>query len=596
MDLPPDSLESYLRAVENKIKCLEESAHAMKVYRNTLVPISCLPTEILSIIFCLLPSFEVLDIESCRPILSSPASHVCHRWREISLNLPYLWSRINFTKLTPAGAAVMLVRAKTAPLYLEALTIQWNRAKFKAFKEQVEAHIHHIRHLSILGTRKHLKIFGQLVLSAPSLELLSIDDRQSARVLSPVIMPDSLFDGIAPKLTYLRLYNCGIRWQSPLLKGVRDLELILLPAGPAHARIKFYSWLRALKQMPQLERLVLHGGIPSDLVVLSEGLKLTVDLPSLTEFSISASVGECAVVLAHLVLPALTRLCVDALIDLDLSVFGSVNDLIQCVAQNAHGPQDTEALQSLFIGDNKGRADFVAWTMPRQDSGDGLHRSIDLPDRTRPARLEFSIQRQYWPSSASEIPVDIQQYNALLAALPLNSVMSLTVKGCTPLSKEDWRSHVSRWHKLERVRLFYAAVAAFRGMFEDAALAVLGGPLFPSLEELILSDISLNAQRVYYLRDMLMECVEIGILLGILDLRTCTAAASDRAVQLLSEIVVDVQGPVMKESGDLNGRRRGSAGVLGEEGGGDEEGDEEPGFHDVPTAEFRRILGFASGR
>lgn len=234
--------------------------------------------------------------------------------------------------------------------------------------------------------------------------------------------------------------------------------------------------------------------------------------------------------------------------------------------------------------------------MPRQDSGDGLHRSIDLPDRTRPARLEFSIQRQYWPSSASEIPVDIQQYNALLAALPLNSVMSLTVKGCTPLSKEDWRSHVSRWHKLERVRLFYAAVAAFRGMFEDAALAVLGGPLFPSLEELILSDISLNAQRVYYLRDMLMECVELGIPLGTLDLRTCTAAASDRAVQLLSEIVVDVQGPVMKESGDLNGRRRGSAGVLGEEGGGDEEGDEEPGFHDVPTAEFRRILGFASGR
>jgi hypothetical protein len=32
-------------------------------------------------------------------------------------------------------------------------------------------------------------------------------------------------------------------------------------------------------------------------------------------------------------------------------------------------------------------------------------------------------------------------------------------------------------------------------MFEDAA--VLGDPLLPSLEKLILSDISLNAQKVY---------------------------------------------------------------------------------------------------
>ena len=83
-------------------------------------------------------------------------------------------------------------------------------------------------------------------------------------------------------------------------------------------------------------------------------------------------------------------------------------------------------------------------------------------------------------------------------------------------------------------------------MFED--VAVLEDPLFPSLEELILVDISLNAQKVYYLCDMLIECVELGIPLGTLNLRTCIA--SNRAVQLLSEIVVDVWGPVKKESGD----------------------------------------------
>lgn len=101
-------------------------------------------------------------------------------------------------------------------------------------------------------------------------------------------------------------------------------------------------------------------------------------------------------------------------------------------------------------------------------------------------------------------------------------------------------------------------------MFKDAA--VLGDPILPSFEELILVDISLNAPEVYYLCDMLIERVEPGIPLGMLDLRTCVAGTK-RAVQLLSEIVVDVYAPVKKESGDLSGRRWGSAGALGEEEG-----------------------------
>ena len=523
MDLPvslPDSLERHFHATEDLIECLEKCTRVMKVYRNTLVPISCLPTEILSVICSLLTSqasLEAVNFESSLPTPSFSISHVCHRWREISLNLPYLWSFVNLTKLTPAGAAVMLARAKMAPLHLEVETIKWNKAKFKAFKEQINAHMHHIRHLGMTVKPNHLKMFGQLVSSAPSLQLLSICNQEPLFVILPVIIPDTLFNGVAPNLTYLVLYNCGIRWQSPLLKGLRDLELF---SFPARARTTLHSWLRALKRMPQLESLVLRRGVPCDLVVLSEGLKLTVDLPSLTELSILGSVSECAVVLAHLVLPALTRLCIIA--KNDLSAYGSVNDLIQCVAQNAHGSQDTEALQSLFIQNNKTQTDFVAWTMPRQDSDDALRGPIDLPNRTRRTRLEFSIQRQY--EQPYRMPMNIQQYNALLAALPLNSLTRLTVKGRTPLSKDDWRSHALRWHKLERVRLGYDVVPAFQRMFEDAA--VLGDPLLPSLEELILSDISLNAQKVYYLCDMLIKCVELGIPLRTLDLRTCTAAQS----------------------------------------------------------------------
>ena len=107
---------------------------------------------------------------------------------------------------------------------------------------------------------------------------------------------------------------------------------------------------------------------------------------------------------------------------------------------------------------------------------------------------------------------------------------------------------------------------------------MLGDPLLPSLEELILVDISLNAPKVYYLCDMLIERVELGVPLRTLDLWTCNVA--NRGVQLLSEIVVDVQGPVKKESGDLSGRRRGNAGAVGEEGRRDEK-DSEDGFDRV---------------
>jgi hypothetical protein len=246
----------------------------------------------------------------------------------------------------------------------------------------------------------------------------------------------------------------------------------------------------------------------------------------------STRVDTAAVLLAHLILPALTISWVNA------KVYSSgsekLDHLIQCVAQNAHGLQDTEALQSLFIWGSNRRAAFVAWTMPRQDFDGGFRSTIDLRDRVHPARLEFSILTEFL-SFGKDI---IQRYNALLAALPLNSITSLTVKGSTPLRKEDWRSHTSGWHKLERVRLFRDAVPTFRGMLEDTA--VLGDPLLPSLEEIALVDITLNAPKVHYLCDMFMECVELGIPLRMLDIRTCRVA--NGVVKLFSEIVSCEEG------------------------------------------------------
>jgi hypothetical protein len=54
---------------------------------------------------------------------------------------------------------------------------------------------------------------------------------------------------------------------------------------------------------------------------------------------------------------------------------------------------------------------------------------------------------------------------------------------------------------------------------------------------------------------MLIELEELKIPLRTLDLRTCIVA--NRAVQVFSEIVADVQGPVKRESGNVGKKRRG---------------------------------------
>jgi hypothetical protein len=74
-------------------------------------------------------------------------------------------------------------------------------------------------------------------------------------------------------------------------------------------------------------------------------------------------------------------------------------------------------------------------------------------------------------------------------------------------------------------------------MLEDAPRRE---PLLPSLEELVLNHVWLGVKKAYYLYDMLIDLVELDIPLRTLDLRKCNT--SDRAVQLLSEIVVDVWG------------------------------------------------------
>ena len=263
-----NSRKHLQQAIDAEIKSLQKSIRALTLRRNALSPISSLPPEIFEAIFTFLclPVLEgkMSDHHQARLLVS----HVCHQWREIALNHPFLWSNIDFINPSLAGATEILARVKSVPLYLEARVphFNWDDAQFSTFRKALQAHISDVCHLSISAELIRLhKTLGGLTSPAPTLEYLSLFSRGgywNSETGDHLFIPDTLFRGSAPKLSRLKLFNCEISWSSTLLKGLKHLEM-----RSPKPRPKIAAWLDALDDMSQLKTLILHSASP----IASEG-------------------------------------------------------------------------------------------------------------------------------------------------------------------------------------------------------------------------------------------------------------------------------------------------------------------------------------
>ena len=554
---PRRSREHQRKAIDAEIKSLELTLKALKHRRNALAPISSLPAELIAAIFSYLrlppntSPFSSLPIQLAGgifPSILSPgewpgdrpmdwlcATHVCHQWREIALNDPLFWNRVDFTHLTSAGAAEILTRAKEMPLHLEASNTFWDKfwkddARRGAFEEELQSRCSYICDLRIKAEDFHLgSVFDRLNSPAPILESLSLSQGFAWLTIS---VPDTIFNGTVPRLSRLELRNVNISWNSPLLKGLRYFK-ISIPAD--HARPRLAVWLDALDEMPSLESLVLHSASPIA-PPFPIDIERAVTLPSLTHLDISASARDCALALAHLTLPALTKLFLTA--ESYRQDGSDVQNLFPYVAQHASGPQDTQPLQSAFIQRKGIVTTALAWPVPDMDIKVNMDDPAGFLSMALSARVALFI--------ISDTPIQPHSrhrdhLNTLMTALPLDSVVTLTVRHYTHLDTQFWLRHAPKWTLLQRVELTHFEAHGFgelllqgNGSCED--------PLLPSLTELVLIDVTLSERRTLRLCDALMARVEQGVPLETLDLRL-SQATSD-AVDLLEEIVVDVLEPI----------------------------------------------------
>ena len=532
-----DSPECLRRAIDDELESLEKSARTLKLRRNALAPISRLPPETIAIVF----SFLSLPREYVRLFSGDKqdnlswlrVSHVCHRWREIALNQPRFWSRIDFTTLTSAAATEVLSRSKMAPLELEAnlSCVHWGKDRLDAFREQLATHVSHTCRLSITADGHDLQsVVARLTSPAPTLEWLSlvVEDETYLRlgISAKVNIPHVLFDGTAPRLSRLQLDHCDINWMSPLFKGLRNLELQTLQTRPSLG-----EWLDAMEEMQQLETLVVNYATPKAPPVgtpVSDPTRV-ITHPSLTKLILSASASDCTLALAHLVLPALTKVRVD--VTSDLPGGDDVRALIPHFSRNAHGPRDGEPLRSILVSGEPSLTEVVMWTAGGADME--VQNPVSLIGATLTARAIFTASGHTW-----RFGTDVEIFDATLAALPLGSLNTLTVQNSSRFTERLWLAHAPRWPLLERVRLVGTVVKSFTTVL--AKQTPSEGPLLPSLTKLSLLN-TLHTDDMSQLLDMLTKRVEQGVPLEALDLRACEA--TDQAVRLFGEIVVDVQGP-----------------------------------------------------
>ena len=498
--------------------------------------IFCLPPEIMDLIFSFL--YLAPGLKSRDRLGWLNIAHVCHQWRDIALNQPRFWSYIDITTLTLAGANEMLVRSKNAPLHLVANFYRYHRdsKRLDAVRKQLEAHISHIQSLNIYSHPLPLsRTLVRLTTSpAPALESLSLCARRELRMqreaLAPIEIPPTLFDSTAPRLTRLEFDNCYISWSAPLFKGLRHLKLLYRDDAE---RPDLQSWRDAMCEFSRLESLVLHAATPVAPQIITPIRVKLITLPSLTRLHLSDSANCCALALSHLVLPSL------AWLHIEVSSSHPHGDDIQTVLPHfvlsAHGHQDTMPLQSMVVDVCSHRIDILLWTVP--DAGMDYHDYGSFAGASPSARAVFTAHSSFWDTGAST-----GVCRAILSALPVSSLVTLTVLDCRVVPEEIWLGNTptSQWPSLKCLRLRSSTLCFFTSTLTENVPPE--GPLLPSLTKLIITGSPLDVCTAKGLRHMLLTRMEQGVPIQTLDLSECGVVRG--AVQLFHDIITVLWDPV----------------------------------------------------
>lgn len=275
---------------------------------NALLPISCLPPELLGHIFeCYIDMVDwSLSCSKDRGSYDSDISctwvkrvtHVCHRWREVALGTPTLWTyiRVGFGNLE--RIRVFLERAKETPLRIETYDADAAIPSLSLLSN----HLHKANSMLLFLSNRPLDaLLCRIVSSAPRLEQLTLSNPQYGRTLEAPLHFHPVFFRrcTTPRLKELIIYEYLVDWKT-LPESLTRLEISYRYAtDPVPGALSASEIAHALKRLPSLEHL-LFSNIFSlieettlDIPMLGVRGRPIVKLARLKSLDISSSAHRC---------------------------------------------------------------------------------------------------------------------------------------------------------------------------------------------------------------------------------------------------------------------------------------------------------------
>ncbi|KIK36048.1 hypothetical protein CY34DRAFT_16640 [Suillus luteus UH-Slu-Lm8-n1] len=245
-----------------------ESARVLRSRSNSQVPISRLPDEILLIIFKYfeedkrLSVFDFDDDDDDIKLLMDdtddedddrgvPAclavTHVSRHWRKVALESPTLWRFVGFTSIS--WLDIMLERSQKVPLVVKCRP---ETSILVKTLEKILLHLPRIEYLEFHAFSCDSDRIMELLSSQPAPMLETLKIGFSGMLPTTESTTNTIFQGEAPLLRSLQVYNWGRRWTSCIFGGIRSLRV---------ERMQLSDLLTALRCMPSLEQLTFLGGM-----------------------------------------------------------------------------------------------------------------------------------------------------------------------------------------------------------------------------------------------------------------------------------------------------------------------------------------------
>ncbi|KDQ61417.1 hypothetical protein JAAARDRAFT_171604, partial [Jaapia argillacea MUCL 33604] len=311
-----------IASIDSDIATHLESIRQLCTKRNSLVPISRLPSEVLANIFIQYAKKKEasLGYPLRRPkVWWIAITYVCRHWREVAVATPSLWCSLPFHR--PKWVPEMIIRSKMAPLEV-IVTSPSSR-----LIPQIRMALVHMSRIQDLVLEMKPSDLKTLPLSSPAPLLNSV--RICNRITPDGFpLPKDVFGFVTPSLRRLDLTGCTLSWDSPMFSGLTSLS-VSLASGQESGRSTLTTLLDVLRCNTRLESLSLINCL-SPMSSDSGPRHATVLLPILRALHLQGEALCCSHLLSSLSVPTTMTLKLSSsapILSHFTSLFASAKDL-----------------------------------------------------------------------------------------------------------------------------------------------------------------------------------------------------------------------------------------------------------------------------